>query len=71
VEVLDGETAGLVLLPYIANRHCLLIVDAVRGGKPPGVVRTGLGLSDEVRAGMDGLLEAIAERLRLILRMDP
>ncbi len=113
VEVLDGGTAGLDLLPYIANRDCLLIVDAVRGGKPPGsvmvfegeeipavlsaklsphqiglsdlllaarlkgelpkhrvlfgiepgIVRAGLGLSDEVRAGMDGLLEAIVERI--------
>jgi len=114
VEVLDGGTSGLELLPHIANRDCLMIVDAVRGGKPPGsvmvfedeeipaslsaklsphqiglsdllfaarlkgelpkrivlfgiepgIVRTGLGLSEAVRAGMDGLLEAIAERLR-------
>jgi hydrogenase maturation protease len=36
VQALDGGTMGLDLLPYIEQTSALLILDAVRTGKPPG-----------------------------------
>lgn len=36
VEVLDGGTAGFDLLDTIADRDCVIIVDAVEGGLEPG-----------------------------------
>jgi hydrogenase maturation protease len=36
LEVVDGGTSGLDLLPYIENRDRLLIVDAVNFRKEPG-----------------------------------
>ena len=36
VQVLDGGTMGLDLLPYIERASSLLILDAVRTGRPPG-----------------------------------
>lgn len=38
VEAIDGGTMGLELLPYLAGRRFLMIVDAVRTGAPPGTV---------------------------------
>jgi hydrogenase maturation protease len=48
VELLDGGTSGMSLLDDIRNREHLIVVDAVRTGKPAGteVVLTG----DEVPA---------------------
>lgn len=36
VELLDGGTSGMSLLDDIRSREHLLVVDAVRTGKPPG-----------------------------------
>lgn len=36
VRVLDGGTMGLDLLPYIEQTSSLLLLDAVRTGRPPG-----------------------------------
>jgi hydrogenase maturation protease len=36
VQALDGGTMGLDLLPYLEQTSALLILDAVRTGKPPG-----------------------------------
>ena len=36
VQVLDGGTMGLDLLPYIEQASSLLLLDAVRMGQPPG-----------------------------------
>ena len=38
VEALDGGTMGMALLPYLAGRRLLLLVDAVRTGAPPATV---------------------------------
>jgi hydrogenase maturation protease len=38
VELLDGGTAGMELLNHIAGRDYLLIVDAMKCGRPPGTV---------------------------------
>ena len=43
VELLDGGTSGMSLLEDMRNREHVIVVDAVRTGKPPGteVVLTG------------------------------
>ena len=38
VELLDGGTSGIELLSYISRRDHLVIVDAIKGGSPPGTV---------------------------------
>lgn len=38
VQVIDGGTQGLDLLPYIEDATRLLVVDAVQAGKPPGTL---------------------------------
>ncbi len=37
-EFLDGGTQGIALLPWIAGRRALLILDAIALGEPPGTV---------------------------------
>jgi len=38
VETLDGGTTGMGLLDDIAGRDCLLVLDAVQTGEPPGTL---------------------------------
>ena len=38
VQLLDGGTSGIELLSHISGRECLVIIDAIRGGHPPGTV---------------------------------
>lgn len=38
VELLDGGTSGIELLHYIEKRDLLIIIDAIKGGHPPGTV---------------------------------
>lgn len=38
VEIVDGGTMGLELLPYFEKRSHIVIVDAVKSGNPPGTV---------------------------------
>jgi hydrogenase maturation protease len=38
VEVLDGGTAGLDLVDFIADRGKLIVIDAVNAGEKPGTV---------------------------------
>lgn len=38
VELLDGGTSGMTLLDDLRNRDILIVVDAVRTGKPPGTL---------------------------------
>lgn len=38
VELLDGGTQGLALLPRLEGRRCLLVLDAVARGEAPGTV---------------------------------
>lgn len=40
VEVLDGGTAGMALYEHIIERQHLLVVDAVKTGRPPGTLVT-------------------------------
>jgi len=44
VEVVDGGTTGMELLPELANADHLIVVDAVRVGQPPASV---VRLTDE------------------------
>ncbi|WP_250279459.1 HyaD/HybD family hydrogenase maturation endopeptidase [Frankia sp. Cppng1_Ct_nod] len=50
VEVLDGGTLGLMLMPYIAGRQAVLVLDAVSStqGRPGDVIVIGDG---DVRRG--------------------
>lgn len=38
VELVDGGTAGFDLLPLLMGADRIIIVDALRGGEPPGAV---------------------------------
>lgn len=38
VELLDGGTSGIELLQYIQGRDRLILIDVVKGGKPPGTI---------------------------------
>ncbi|NPV29210.1 MAG: HyaD/HybD family hydrogenase maturation endopeptidase [Firmicutes bacterium] len=38
VELIDGGTAGFDLLPLLMGADRIIIVDALRGGEPPGAV---------------------------------
>ncbi len=38
VEVIDGGTAGCDLLPLLSGAEKIIIVDALKGGEPPGAV---------------------------------
>jgi len=43
VELMDGGTQGLYLLPYVQEADCLLVFDAIDYGDPPGTMREVLG----------------------------
>lgn len=43
VELKDGGTQGLYLLPYVQEADCLLVFDAIDYGDPPGTMREVLG----------------------------
>ncbi|WP_054567717.1 MULTISPECIES: HyaD/HybD family hydrogenase maturation endopeptidase [unclassified Frankia] len=67
VDVLDGGTLGLMLMPYLAGRHAVLIIDAVstEHGRPgdvvvlaDGDVRRGHGV--RATAHDIGLVDALA-----------
>lgn len=45
VDIVDGGTMGLDLLPYLDNRSHLFIIDAVKSEKPPGTT-TRIPLDD-------------------------
>lgn len=38
VELIDGGTAGCDLLPLLAGAEKIVIIDALRGGGPPGAI---------------------------------
>ena len=48
LEILDGGTSGLDLLPFIAGKDYLIIIDAIKSGSPPGTVLMAQG--DDVPA---------------------
>lgn len=43
VELMDGGTQGLYLLPYVQEADCLLVFDAVDYGDEPGTLREVVG----------------------------
>jgi len=43
VELMDGGTQGLYLLPYVQEADCLLVFDAVDYGDPAGKLREVIG----------------------------
>lgn len=43
VELMDGGTQGLYLLPYVQEADCLLVFDAVDYGDAPGTMREVVG----------------------------
>lgn len=55
-EVIDGGTAGLALLPLIADADALVIVDAVNLDAEPGTLHVLVG--DEIGAAYQGHLTA-------------
>jgi hydrogenase maturation protease len=38
VELLDGGTSGIELLQYIQGKDCLILLDVVKSGNPPGTL---------------------------------
>lgn len=67
VELLDGGTAGLGLVPRVRSSKKLLVLDAIRAGKPPGTVMKlegdalrgrALGKTSPHQLGLDDILSA-------------
>ena len=67
VELLDGGTAGLSLVPRLRSADRVLILDAVTAGRPPGTVlrldgselgREGFGKISTHQIGLDDILAA-------------
>ena len=54
VQVLDGGTLGLSLLPYVEQADAVILVDAIRADEPPGTL---------VRIDGDDVAPAVATRL--------
>ena len=52
VELVEGGTAGLMLLPYLAGARRAIVVDAVALGAPPGTLVRLSG--DDLPAGLAG-----------------
>ena len=48
LEIIDGGTGGMDLLPFIENRDRLLVVDAANFGKEPGYI--GILRNEEIPA---------------------
>lgn len=38
VELIDGGTAGVDLLPYVSEAKQIIVIDAVKGGTEPGAI---------------------------------
>lgn len=67
VELLDGGTAGLSLVPRLRSATRVLVLDAVSAGRPPGtvvrlegtaLVREGLGKMSAHEIGLEDILSA-------------
>ena len=67
VELLDGGTAGLSLVPRLRSADRVLVLDAVSAGKPPGTVmrldgaelgREGFGKISPHQIGLSDILSA-------------
>lgn len=67
IQVMDGGTLGLDLLPYLKGTSRLLVVDAVQAGKPPGALVRLVGKEvpiqldlSKVSPHQDGLQDLLA-----------
>lgn len=67
IQVMDGGTLGLDLLPYLKGTSRLLVVDAVQAGKPPGTLVRLVGREipilldlSKVSPHQDGLQDLLA-----------
>jgi hydrogenase maturation protease len=67
IELLDGGTAGLSLVPRLRSADRVLVLDAVSAGKPPGTVvrldgaelgREGFGKISPHQLGLSDILSA-------------
>jgi hydrogenase maturation protease len=67
VELLDGGTAGLSLVPRLRSAERVLVLDAVSAGRPPGtvlrldgdeLVREGFGKTSPHEIGLGDVLSA-------------
>jgi hydrogenase maturation protease len=67
VELLDGGTAGLSLVPRLSSFDRVLVLDAVSAGRPPGTVlrldgnelgRAAFGKTSPHQLGLDDILSA-------------
>lgn len=56
VQILDGGTLGLGLLPYLQGVTHLLVVDAIDAGQPPGAI---------VRLEGEGIPTALAHKMSM------
>jgi len=66
VDLIDGGTASLQLLPLIEEADHLIVVDAVEGGAPPGTIlraerqEGGIGVPEKTSLHEVGLLEVLS-----------
>lgn len=67
VELVDGGTSGLSLVPQVRAADRVLVLDAIRAGKPPGTVlrldgaelrREAFGKTSPHQLGLDDILSA-------------
>lgn len=59
LEIIDGGTIGLSLLPQVEDADGVIIVDAAELGAPPGTVRLFLG--DEIDRQLSGKRRTVHE----------
>ncbi len=64
LEVVDGGTAGLDLLPYIDGRERVLIVDAVDFGQEPGFI--GMLENEDIPRVLEGQAKMSLHHLGLV-----
>jgi len=59
LDIIDGGTIGLALLPEVEDADALVIVDAADLGQPPGSIR--VFVDDEVDAHLSGKRRSVHE----------
>lgn len=72
VEALDGGVRGMALLPFLEGISRLIIIDAVRAGKPPGTISRWEGdqLSLPLGPTLSSHQEGVADLLWAALATD-
>jgi hydrogenase maturation protease len=67
VEFVDGGAADLELLPYLAQRRSILVLDAVTQGAPPGTVHVLEGAALEAFRARRNATIADGDALELLM----